>query len=152
MYRRILVPVDGSAASAHSLAEAISVARLTGGRIRLLHVFVEPFEAVGIDGAMVCGADIHRLVHEGGESLLARAQEQVESQDIDVDTLLESAGGGRICDIVAQVSRTWPADLVVIGTHGRRGVGRLLLGSDAEQILRLSPCPVLLVRAAAAEA
>ena len=51
-----------------------------------------------------------------------------------------------MCDLVAKAAKEWPAELVVIGTHGRRGVGRLLLGSDAEQILRLSPVPVLLVR------
>ena len=48
---------------------------------------------------------------------------------------------------MAEQARQWPADLIVIGTHGRRGVGRMLLGSDAEQIVRTAPVPVLLVRA-----
>jgi nucleotide-binding universal stress UspA family protein len=51
-----------------------------------------------------------------------------------------------VCDLVAAAAKSWSVELVVIGTHGRRGLGRLLLGSDAEQILRLSPVPVLLVR------
>jgi nucleotide-binding universal stress UspA family protein len=146
MYQRILVPVDGSSTSAQGLAEAIAIAKLTQGRIRLLHVFMEPFEAVGIDGAMCSGADIHRLVHEGGEILLAKAAEQVRSQGAAVDTVLESSDGARVCDVVAKAAKAWSADLIVIGTHGRRGVGRMLLGSDAEQILRMSPAPVLLVR------
>lgn len=147
MYQRILVPVDGSSTSDQGLAEAIAIARLTGGRIRLLNVFVEPFEAVGIDGAMCTGADIHRLVREGGQMLLAKASEQVRTQGIAVDSVLEDAEGGRVCDVVARVAQSWAADLIVIGTHGRRGVGRMLLGSDAEQILRIAPVPVLLVRA-----
>jgi nucleotide-binding universal stress UspA family protein len=48
---------------------------------------------------------------------------------------------------VIEQAKAWGADLIVIGTHGRRGVGRLLLGSDAEQIVRMAPVPVLLVRA-----
>jgi nucleotide-binding universal stress UspA family protein len=55
---------------------------------------------------------------------------------------------GRICDQVVDAARNWKADLIVIGTHGRRGISRLMLGSDAEQILRLAPVPVLLVREA----
>lgn len=146
MYQRILVPVDGSSTSAQGLAEAIAIAKLTGGRIRLVHVFIEPYAAVGIDGAMCSGVDIHRLAHEGGEILLAKALEQVKSQGVAVDSVLEEGDGGRICDAVAKAVHAWSADLVVIGTHGRRGVGRALLGSDAEQILRICPVPVLLVR------
>jgi len=66
---------------------------------------------------------------------------------VPVDGVLLDTFNRRLCDLVVRAARDWPADLVVIGTHGRRGVGRLLLGSDAEQILRLSPVPVLLVRA-----
>jgi len=54
--------------------------------------------------------------------------------------------GARVADLIVDETVAAKADLIVIGTHGRRGVGRLLLGSDAEQILRLAPVPVLLVR------
>jgi nucleotide-binding universal stress UspA family protein len=66
-----------------------------------------------------------------------------------VDSVLDDTLGGRISDRVLAQAQQWPAQLIVIGTHGRRGVGRLLLGSDAEQVLRQAPVPVLLVRAAA---
>jgi nucleotide-binding universal stress UspA family protein len=55
--------------------------------------------------------------------------------------------GGRAADLILEDAKKWSADLIVMGTHGRRGVRRLVLGSDAEQILRLSPVPVLMVRA-----
>jgi len=150
MYQRILVPVDGSSTSAQGLSEAIALAKLTGGRIRLLHVIREPFEAIGIDGAMCSGVDIYKLVREGGELVLAKATEQVKAHGIAVDSELLDSFDGRVCDLVVRAAQTWSADLIVIGTHGRRGVGRMLLGSDAEQILRLAPIPVLLVRGTAA--
>ena len=61
--------------------------------------------------------------------------------------LLETIGGPSARLIVAQATE-WPADLIVMGTHGRRGIRRIALGSDAEQVLRTSPVPVLLVRVA----
>jgi len=63
-----------------------------------------------------------------------------------VDDAIEDSLHGRVCDLVAKAAVDWKADLLVIGTHGRRGLDRLLLGSDAEQILRTAPVPVLLVR------
>ena len=151
MYKRILVPVDGSSTSTQGLSEAIAIAKLTAGRIRLMHVLREPFEVVGMGGGLGGAGDVLKLVREAGESVLAEATAQVKKQGIDVDSELLDSFGERICDLVVRVAQDWPADLIVIGTHGRRGVGRMLLGSDAEQILRLAPVPVLLVRATAAQ-
>ena len=151
MYQRILVPVDGSPHSNRGLAEAIAIARLTGGRIRLVHVIDEPFVAVGVDGAMCGAADIFALVREGAQRVLADASETVKTAGVPVDDEVCDSFSGRLCDLVVQAAKHWPADLIVIGTHGRRGVGRMLLGSDAEQILRLSPVPVLLVRCEAGD-
>jgi nucleotide-binding universal stress UspA family protein len=72
----------------------------------------------------------------------------VEAAGIKVDTLLRDSFEGRVCDLVVDSAKAWPADVIVIGTHGRRGVGRLLIGSDAEQIVRYARVPVLLVRGA----
>ena len=146
MYQRILVPIDGSPTSKKGLSEAIALAQLTSGRIRLVHVINEPLEAIGIDGALTTAADIFKILRENGERVLAEAAARVEAARIQVDSSLLDSVDGRMCDLVVQAAQTWPADLIVIGTHGRRGVGRVLLGSDAEQILRIAPVPVLLVR------
>ena len=63
-----------------------------------------------------------------------------------VETELHDAMTQRVSDVVVDQARSWGAEIIVIGTHGRRGVRRALLGSDAEQIVRLAPMPVLLVR------
>jgi nucleotide-binding universal stress UspA family protein len=148
MYQRILVPVDGSENSKQGLGEAIAFAKLTGGQILLVHVIDEPFVALGIDGAACSGADLFQIVREAGQFILTQATETVAKAGIRTESKLLDSFEGRVCDLVVKAAQDWRADLIVIGTHGRRGVGRLLLGSDAEQILRLAPAPVLLVRGA----
>ena len=151
MYQRILVPVDGSPTSERGLAEAIRLARSGGGQLRLIHVVDELAYALGTAGSFGGGsADLFTLLREAGQAILEKARATVVAEGVAVDTVLEDTFAGRLCDQVAAQAKSWPADLIVIGTHGRRGVGRMVLGSDAEQILRLAPVPVLLVRAAEA--
>jgi nucleotide-binding universal stress UspA family protein len=151
MYQRILVPVDGSPTSERGLDEAIRLARLTGGRLRLMHVVDELSLAMANGGGFsMARPDMFQLLRDGGAQILAQAQARVEAASLPVDTLLDDTLGGRVAELVVAQARQWPAELIVIGTHGRRGVGRLVMGSGAEQILRLAPVPVLLVRAAEA--
>lgn len=148
MYDRILVPVDGSPPSARALQEALRVAQLTGARLRLVHVIDELPFALSADTFSPYAGDLLALLREGGAKVLIDARQEVQAAGIDVDTVLRDSFQGRVCDLVVDEAKSWPADLIVIGTHGRRGVRRAVLGSDAEQILRLAPVPVLLVRAA----
>jgi nucleotide-binding universal stress UspA family protein len=146
MYQRILVPVDGSATSARGMAEAIALARLTGAQLRLLHVVDEMSFSLAADGFSGMAGEMLSMLREGGVKVLAAAQAQVEAAGLKVDTVLKDSFQGRVCDLVVAEAEAWPADLIVIGTHGRRGAGRLFMGSDAEQVLRLASVPVLLVR------
>lgn len=91
-------------------------------------------------------SDVLAQMHTDGENLLAQAREQAISEGVAADTVLDDGVHSRLADWVVEEARAWPADVVVLGTHGRRGVGRMLLGSDAEQVLRICPVPVLLVR------
>jgi nucleotide-binding universal stress UspA family protein len=147
MYQHILVPVDGSPTSDKGLAEAIALARLSGGRLRLLHLVDEMPFVMGSQGYVALTADVLGLLRQAGVEVLARRQAQASAAGVACDTVLIDTYGERLADRVAQAVRDWPADLVVLGTHGRRGVGRMLLGSDAEQVLRTASVPVLLVRA-----
>jgi nucleotide-binding universal stress UspA family protein len=143
MYQRILVPVDGSETSNCGLEEAIRLAKLTKARIRLVHAVDGVVSSTGFEYAT---ADIFGMLIEAGAQILSEAKARVEASGVAVDTFLPETFGGRVCDVVVDQAKLWKADLIVIGTHGRRGVGRLLIGSDAEQIVRASPVPVLLVR------
>ena len=147
MYQRILVPIDGSPTAARGLDEAIALARLTGATLRLLYVLDELVFVTGFE----CGAtyieDVLPKLKEAGEQILAGGKARVEAAGLVADTRLKECLGARTSEIVVAEADDWRADLIVLGTHGRRGVGRLLLGSDAEQVLRTAHVPVLLVRA-----
>ena len=147
MYQRILVPVDGSPTSNRGVAEAIALAKLTGARLRLINVVDVVLMAMGGDAFVGTSGDILPQLRAGGQRALAAALANVEAAGVVGDTVLRDGFSGRVCDLVVDEAKDWSADLIVIGTHGRRGVGRLLLGSDAEQVLRLATVPVLLVRA-----
>ena len=147
MYEKILVPVDGSPTSSRGLQEAILLAKLAGARIKLLHVVDEISFMSSVEAAMALTAEMVQLLKEGGEQVLQEASTQVRAAALEVETELVESYTGRVSDLVIEKAREWGAQLIVLGTHGRRGVGRMLLGSDAEQILRQSPVPVLLVRA-----
>ncbi len=148
MYKRILVPIDGSATSDKGLAEASELAKLSGASLRLMHV-VDPipytvgYEAMGRQ----TGQEI-ASIQEAGQKMLDAAKGRATAAGVaDVDTVLVARSAARISERVVEQAKAWNADLIVIGTHGRRGVGRMLLGSDAEQTARIAPVPVLLIRA-----
>ena len=105
MYQRILVPVDGSATSDAGLAEAMKLAQLTGGRLRLLHVVDQlPYLVTGgVYGAMP--SDVLTLLREGGESVLQQRRTLVKDSGIAVDTMLVDSRGGRLCDLVVEQSK-----------------------------------------------
>jgi nucleotide-binding universal stress UspA family protein len=148
MYERILVPVDGSPTADAGLTEAIRLAKLTGGQLRLLHVIDPPPFVFSGDGYGAVASDVLAVFQESGRRVLEDARKRVVHEGVAVDTAISDSFGERLCERAAQVANEWKADLIVIGTHGRRGVSRALLGSDAEQVLRTAPVPVLLVRAA----
>ncbi|MDI1239770.1 MAG: universal stress protein [Polaromonas sp.] len=147
-YHQILVPFDGSPTSEKALDEAIRLAGLTGARLRLLHVVDELSYVNGFETAMNYANEIVPLMQAAGEKLLALARQKAVDQGVDTDSVLLVGGPGRICEQVAEQARSVKADLIVVGSHGRRGIGRVLMGSDAEQIVRTAPVPVLVVRGA----
>ncbi|MFH0131849.1 universal stress protein [Variovorax sp. VaC1] len=143
MYQRILIPIDGSLASAQGVEEAIRVATPKRSRVRLLHV-IDDLAYAYADYAW----DGSPELHEEGARLLVRTAEQVRAAGIEVDQVLYDASDGTVADLVNSEAHKWHADVIVIGTHGRRGLGRLLLGSSAERIAREASVPVLLVHEA----
>jgi len=152
MYQRILVPVDGSPTSNAGLTEAMKLAKLTGAQLRLIHVVDDMPFVMSAEGYGAMSGDVLSLLRDAGQGILQQARSLVKDQGIAVDTVLYDNLGARLCDRVTEEATQWNADLVVLGTHGRRGVRRALLGSDAEQIVRMSPVPVLLVRTGEAAA
>jgi nucleotide-binding universal stress UspA family protein len=146
VFQRILVPVDGSDASSHALSTAIALARQSAGRLRLIHVLEDAAYLAGYDPTGAAAGELFRAAREGGERILAQDQARVQAEGLPVDTVFEDQLGRRLAQSVADAAQQWGADLVVVGTHGRRGISRLMLGSGAEEIIRLAPVPVLVAR------
>jgi nucleotide-binding universal stress UspA family protein len=146
MYKKILVPVDGSPASARGLIEAVKLAKGLNAAIRLVHIVNE----FVMDTAYAPALYHERLIEslrEAGRKVLQDAEASVVAQGLKPETQLLETIGGRAADAIVEEAKRQGADLIVMGTHGRRGVRRLVMGSDAEIVLRNSPVPVLLVRA-----
>ena len=142
MYERILVPVDDSPTSALALHEAIRLAQGRPSRLRVVHVI----DTVNINAEFT--ADIARPMRESGRKILRDAEAHARKAGVEAETnLLEiEMISDRISDLVAREAESWNADVIVMGTHGRRGLNRLFVGSVAEGVVRTAPVPVLLVR------
>ena len=147
MYSRILVPIDDSAPAQRGLYEAVALARVLGSQLHFLHV-------VDLRALISCSAGYApapQLIGDWkamGELLVAKAVEQARLQGVAADSAVMCDPALRVCDAILEKATRSKAELIVMGTHGRRGLSRVALGSDAELVLRESPVPVLLVRQA----
>ena len=147
MYKKILIPVDGSATSSKALETAIGMAKAFGAQLRLIHVVEELAYLSGYDQFGGYSGELIKIMQENGSKILNEGMAQAKAAGVDTDTMLFDKFGERLGETVANGAKLWGADLIVLGTHGRRGVGRMLMGSGAEQIIRQAPVPVLVVRA-----
>ena len=142
MFKRILVPIDGSPTAGRALAAALQLAREAGGRVRLLHSFDELPYLTGYE----ISPELLQQTRGYAEQVLREGLQVAAEAQVPADTRLLDEPGRRLGEQVADQAREFEADLIVVGTHGRRGLGRVLLGSGAEQIIRMAPVPVLAMR------
>jgi len=145
MYQHILVPLDGSATAQRGLREALQLASEQKSRVRLLHVIDDFPMLMEMSSVSNFEASMQK-VREYGEDVLASAKAAAAALDVQAETVVREVTQGRIADVVVDEARTNGCDLIVMGTHGRRGFRRMALGSDADLVVRASPVPVLLVR------
>ena len=145
MYKRIVVPVDGSETAQKALVTALQMARESSGCVHLVHV-VEGLTPMTADPYGAYSGDVIEVMRQSGRKILDDALALARSEGVQADTQLFDNFGERLAEVVADSATRFNADLMVVGTHGRRGLGRVLMGSGAEQIIRLSPVPVLVLR------
>lgn len=147
MYEKILVPFDGSPTSEKALQEAAALALRMGAQVRLLHIIDPLTHAVGFVRPEVYQRELLPAAIQAAETMLDKACRQLTAQGIQAGTRLIENMDAQIAPLVLEEARQWGARLIVLGSHGKRGLERLFMGSDAEHIARTSPVPVLLVRA-----
>lgn len=146
MYSRFLVPLDGSPTSFLALDHAAELARLSGATVILLHVVEPTRHSTGFERPEVYIKDVRPRFLKAGQTLLDEAASRLRREGIATETVLLESGTERVSEQIAHQTEINDCDLVILGTHGRRGMNRLLLGSDAEQVARIAPVPVMLVR------
>jgi nucleotide-binding universal stress UspA family protein len=139
--RRILIAVDDTPVSVRAADFGRELARSLGGEVALIHVNDNARDFVG-DTGIPRGELIERAA-EDARRLLAGFRERLALEP----SALEFVEAGPPATTIARAAKHWPADLIVIGSRGRSGMRRALLGSVAEGVMRNAPCPVLVVRA-----
>ena len=140
MYHRILVPMDGGEAAAKALDEALAIARaeLDGSagsesaapQLRLLYVLDDALDQID-------------MIAEG-KAVLAEAARRASEAGVVAACATLPCNGRMIAEVILAQARSFRADLIVLGTHGRKGLRRAILGSVAESVIRQSAVPVLL--------
>ncbi len=146
MYSRILCPIDGSPTSERGLDEAIRLALDQKASLRLLYVIEAHLAAMDPYGTVNVG-DLIDSSRKFGLELLDKASKRASAQGVACETALLDTLSGPVGELVAADASGWNCELIVMGTHGRRGVKRAVMGSDAELVVRASSVPVLLVKA-----
>jgi nucleotide-binding universal stress UspA family protein len=145
MYGKILVPVDGSETSTRGLNEAIKIAKAQGSQLRLVHIVNEFVLNYTYSPELYATNLIESLVKLGREVLNA-AEAAAKHEGVKAESVLLESIGGVAANLILAQAKKWQPDLIVMGTHGRRGLARLALGSDSEHVVRAATVPVLLVR------
>lgn len=143
--RRILCPVDFSRFSRHALEQAIALARETGAEIAALRVFAFAPVAETVAAGGSIPMEPMRLGPEERSAVTRELREFVAGVDAEAVTIRTTLHEGDPTVRIVEYATEWRADLIVLGTHGRTGFERLLLGSVTEKVLRKAPCPVLTV-------
>jgi nucleotide-binding universal stress UspA family protein len=154
MYTRILVAIDDSSTSAKALDEAVNLAHVLGAALCIAHVADEgPITQHGMGlGTYIDIDKVKAEIRQGGNSLLDAAEAKAAAQGLQAERILIESTRRRVAEALADAVQAWGADLVVIGTHGRRGFERLLVGSVAENLVRIAATSLMLVREGEAQA
>ena len=143
LFYRIVVPTDFSGGSEEAWALAQRIAGALGSELVLVHVFIEPpiygDPPLAVGTALQVIEESRKWVEEELEKWASAAREK---EDLGPDVRAHGLAPQEIVELAAAER----SDLIAMGTHGRSGVNRLLLGSVADRVIRLAPCPVLTVR------
>jgi nucleotide-binding universal stress UspA family protein len=146
MYQKILVALDGSESSQRALREALLLAKRSGAQLRAVHVIDK--SPLFLYGGYYDPVELLTALRAEGSAALDNAQKALEAEGVVADSEVVETENLKddIAHCLKRYAEQYGADLVVLGTHGRRGVQRVVLGSVAERFVRFSTCPVLLLR------
>lgn len=148
MCKRIFVAIDGSATAQAALVEAIQFAKLPGMSLCIGTVIdASPLgqNSMGM-GALIDVDQVKADMRKAADTLLDQAAAKAEAAGLAPYRILIESDKKRIAELIVDAAKQWDADLIVIGTHGRRGFERLVMGSVAENLVRIATTSLFLVR------
>ncbi|MFZ2852699.1 MAG: universal stress protein [Rhodocyclaceae bacterium] len=148
MYTRIMVAIDSSATAGKALKEAIQLAKSVGAALCIVHAEDESLleqHGMGI-GSFIDVDKAESAIRAAAGQLLDEAVALATAQGVTAEQRLFESGKKRVPDLIAEGATAWQADLIVVGTHGRRGFERMIVGSVAEKLVRVAGTSLLLVR------
>jgi nucleotide-binding universal stress UspA family protein len=144
MYKRILVGFDDSDVGRRALSEALGLAKESGAALRVVHA---------VDVMLLSTGEVYMDLEAyrrervaAGQDVLDRASAVARDAGVEVETALIEVEGTQFSNAIIAEAKSWSAELIVLGTHGRGALAHLLMGSVAERVIRHSPIPVLLVK------
>lgn len=147
MYQRILVATDGSSLSKKAVGNAISMAQLTGAELVALKVIPRYPQSYFEGGVALAASEISRIEKqwaEHGQSVVDAVMKAGTAKGVKVKAV--TAKSDLVSDAILAVAKKHKCDLIVMASHGRKGIKRLLLGSETQQVLTHSHIPVLVLR------
>lgn len=148
MFKRILVAVDGSPASIAGLRSALDVANDQKATLLAVHIIDDGNLPINFEGAVYPPAVVdayYVAAEKNGRKVLDRATTMAGRRGVKVTPLIVRSRLKTVAGAIVALARKHKADVIVLGTHGRRGLKRMLMGSDAEEVVRQALVPVLLV-------
>ena len=142
MYKKIFCPIDGSETSEHGMAEAIRLAKDQHAQLCFMHV-VDNSALIMYQPVV---ESTFEAMRQGGHEILSSAVAAARAQGVTAEQKMAEILTGRAASVIVDEAEKFEADLIVMGTHGRRGISRLLLGSDAAAVVATCKMPILLVK------
>jgi nucleotide-binding universal stress UspA family protein len=144
MYDRILIPVDGSSISINAAEEGMKLAGILGSSVSFLYVIDLSILSIPDAETGIANAEVIRKgFRDQGDTIMDRLKAGAGDKGVSADTMIRE---GDVHETILLAANTIKADLIIMGTHGRSGLNRLILGSVAESVARRAGCAVLLIR------
>jgi len=141
MYNRILIPTDGSETSERAAEHGVKLAKVTGAEVIYLYVIdISSFSGIPTEAIW---ENMRGLLEEEGRSSLSKVEDIAKENGVKVESIVKE---GIPSEDISKTAEEKQVDVIVMGTAGRSGLDKLLLGSVTEKIIRTAPCPVLVIR------
>ncbi|MDL1972876.1 MAG: universal stress protein [Deltaproteobacteria bacterium] len=138
MYQRILVATDGSSSANEALEQGIKLVKENQGLLMIVYVVPTHIGGIGF-----FRDNFKKVFREEGEKILNQAKGMAEREGIHVRTYIEE---GHPFEKIVELAKDTNTELIIMGSHGRTGLKKVLLGSVAERVIKNAPCPVLVVK------